>query len=1221
MSENDHCILEGQLDGIGWEERYFRLTPHVLEFYTPTERQLKSGTITLNNISDISSLNTGTGREIAIRCPGRNYILRAPTAAEAEGWRDAIHHVVKETKGGEDVSIRKPSIMTNFKSLETCVGQNHMLSSTFESLEMDQTKKDYIEQHFLRKNMLQVLMACSEARPTAPLQWISEALRHLALSVEEEAGLHHNDTVEYTEGWRWYIYAAEREIDFINDTTDHTLPVEPSLLACRTFEQSPAVVNDYRRFTAFVPKCVLALYERGKIKTPKIIARGSHRPVNPIIVQKNAVMVSICAQGFTSLTEKLSRSVGGPEEMSPFLNLYFSRIKTLVRFFGGDVVRYTGDIVTLIWVADGKNNTPTCPHVAIYRCCQACLHINKEIEDYETPVADVKFSFHTGLGYGQVSILQFGGIFEQWRFSVAGEPKAQISVAEKLASSGEICLSPEAARLLTEACSAFNIKLGKFQSTGGATGFVILSSLQEVSHLQKKATERNDLLGSTIDSRLFRKYVTTSLWRCLESKQDFSEGMRPCTVVSLLIEGLDSNLDEGAMMSQLLVTCVQRSTFALEGQFFRILIDHEGIKLTSVFGISPWSSHFGDDPIRGVIAGMRMLDALRAEDVSGRVGVASGRVWAGVSGVTSRKDHVVLGEVIDLSGRIQQKAIVGQILCCQETAETLRKYNFELCKNISKNFYVIDRANHIAVQLVEPTGRIMKWKQPLLDKYIPSRLKGHKYCGDLNPLFQDFWEGTQEVRTLNKNIIEQLRGHGGINVLSGAAGCGKGMMIATLASLKKQYGFTLLTGDCLNPTGTHQVPFLCWLRIFTSLGEELRRDTELVKEVLGEEDQNKPVCLRDLVSQVVSDHLKEWLPLLSKVMTCLGFSGTLVKAQLEADLRSPKRNMLRAIAMDVLDWYTRRRPTVVVLHLKQCSALRDEPDKRLFPFAKGICELIINRKREGFNSAVVSETASHGTAFTGPEEPLIRPNLVFVVCCRTNENQWNNPTFKWIRSLAEETNHHTIAHRMNSEQIKKYVGHFYGAKDCFLPKEVLDHFEEVTNGNLRLIDVVAEDLIQHGICNLLGYDQNPIWKPSPGTLLEQRLLTLPYPESIFVHHISIYDRLSVPQEQIVQTVAKLLATLRPPDTFLSNMLTGVMEGCDRTDCSYLENCFTIPMVQTHLEAKGAAENDEIEREIKQLTEVQIFHKIENTDEYRFFSRYWKFVAETLVLQTMSIKTD
>lgn len=68
---------------------------------------------------------------------------------------------------------------------------------------------------------------------------------------------------------------------------------------------------------------------------------------------------------------------------------------------------------------------------------------------FDTGVDGVFLCLHIGVGYGDVTILQVGGLvppetnIQRFEYVICGPPMEQISIAEPLASNGETVLSPE----------------------------------------------------------------------------------------------------------------------------------------------------------------------------------------------------------------------------------------------------------------------------------------------------------------------------------------------------------------------------------------------------------------------------------------------------------------------------------------------------------------------------------------------------------------------------------------------------------------------------------------------------------------------------------------------------------------------------------------------------------------------------------------------------------
>ena len=87
----------------------------------------------------------------------------------------------------------------------------------------------------------------------------------------------------------------------------------------------------------------------------------------------------------------------------------------------------------------------------------------------------------------------------------------------------------------------------------------------------------------------------------------------------------------------------------------------------------------------------------------------------------------------------------------------------------------------------------------------------------------------------------------------------------------------MLEGNALNPTKTHSVQFLPWQRIFNQLGEEIRKDLDLIEEL--KKKTGLPChSMVDITRGMIPEEIADWMPLLSKAMTSVEFGDTVVKA-------------------------------------------------------------------------------------------------------------------------------------------------------------------------------------------------------------------------------------------------------------------------------------------------------------------------------------------------------
>jgi len=127
------------------------------------------------------------------------------------------------------------------------------------------------------------------------------------------------------------------------------------------------------------------------------------------------------------------------------------------RRHGGDIVKFAGDAVTIVWLTHTPASLPgdgwvdTLKTAAALACaCALDLHNMCPYEGLrgrdgkESCLLDL----HMGIGVGDMVGIHVGGVNDRWEYVLAGSPKRQIAIAEPLALSGQTAVSPETLEIL-----------------------------------------------------------------------------------------------------------------------------------------------------------------------------------------------------------------------------------------------------------------------------------------------------------------------------------------------------------------------------------------------------------------------------------------------------------------------------------------------------------------------------------------------------------------------------------------------------------------------------------------------------------------------------------------------------------------------------------------------------------------------------------------------------
>ena len=343
--------------------------------------------------------------------------------------------------------------------------------------------------------------------------------------------------------------------------------------------------------------------------------------------------------GFTALTELLAaRRPGGVEFLTRLLNDYFGQIIDRVLAHGGDVVNFAGDAVVALW----RDEAEPLATLAL-RAAQCALQVQAQLEEYVVG-GDQPLVLRLGLGAGQASAFQLGGVDGQWEFCVVGEALEQAGRAERLAPPGGVAASPEAWQLLCPAVSGALLTPGA--ADGGARLERVLAPppvkrVRPVAVRPEAEAILRGLVPQPVQARLGLGQV------------EWLAELRTVTAIFICLRRLDHRLP--LEQAQAALESVQREVRRYEGTLNKLAVDDKGVTVLAAFGLPPLSHE--DDAARGVLASLAVRSALAEVGLTAAVGVATGRVFCGVVGNERRREYTMIGDPINVAARLMQAAL------------------------------------------------------------------------------------------------------------------------------------------------------------------------------------------------------------------------------------------------------------------------------------------------------------------------------------------------------------------------------------------------------------------------------------------------------------------------------------------------------------------------------------------------------------------------------------
>jgi len=904
-------------------------------------------------------------------------------------------------------------------------------------------------------------------------------------AVLSERSLHAEDAVVFqgaSEGvysygmldWRFFIFNAEQEVlDFSRSALRH-LDI--------TGDIKPAV----SRLHAFLPHTIRTAILSGSIKrmdTQKVV---SEVPImstyDPVIANFDAAVVFADASGFTRLTESLAQQPNGAEKIGACLNGFFDPLIEIVVRYGGDVLKFSGDALTIIWGGDVLG-----PAAAAAAASFCCLQIQAQVGSFgETPVPGLKLTLHNGIGFGQLKVLQLGGLMNRWEYCAAGPPLEEVAIAEPLAQPGETVTSPSIQEILQggehEECNnAFVFE--PVTSDGAPPGY---SRLMLRAGAEIRAWDIDPpTTKSILDRTLVERYIPHAIMRRIEGAIDLEAEMRRVSVIFLSVRGLNpGTVASDAVRTQLLLRLLQRSVYALEGSVNKFLVDDKGMLLLVVFGLPPLN-HFMDDPLRAVIAAARFTDTLREENLEGRAGVTTGKVWCGVVGSELRREYSVLGDTVNLSARLMAHAAPGTVMVDSPTHHVCSNFlSFQDLGAIS----VKGKAEKVPA--FQFTGELVSREQREQKQLQPKLLS---------------WSGWPVKKILFDAMDSQLvhpDGPSGVVLVHGGSGCGKTEAAELVKSWTSENGFTLLSGQNMSPTATIAVPRLCWQEVFADLVASASIDPHwqrrLREEFPGKSQKHHLfqlliVMLRDAGAP---KELLSWAPLLNLVLPRLDFGPKVVAAMLERDeqhtiARAPRLAEMCAKLLDAFANYGSSTGTVVLLHMKRSTSVFQSTDMHDGFIARAVAELCIQRR----NSSSLGSSATNQR-----RRPLI-------LCIVSRQD-----AFQHIQLVPDCEGSRVMIDNLSREDTERYMEHFLDSRGV-VDRTLVDHVYRVSGGNPFGIEELLQQL-EH--TNALEVTPDGGVRPAAGL---DCLSKLEYPEALVGMEFARFEKLSSCEQEILKAAA------------------------------------------------------------------------------------------------------
>ncbi|HMQ51089.1 MAG TPA: adenylate/guanylate cyclase domain-containing protein [Anaerolineae bacterium] len=374
--------------------------------------------------------------------------------------------------------------------------------------------------------------------------------------------------------------------------------------------------------------------------------------------------------GFSQLTENFQKieagtpgearlAATGAEELMFLINRYFSALIEISRQFHGQVVKFSGDALTILFPADEVDLA-----TAVRRAGECALAMQAKMSDFtvvKTSRGSASLSMKVGVGAGTLLTCSVGGELNRWEYVVAGEPITEMAVAEQGAEPGQIVLGATAWHAASEYLD------GRLLPTGNLMQLLAVREPLPLSEPTRLDWTKLTPEQQKAAAQALQLYVPGAIKARMDAQAEWLAELRRMSIVFVGIGGLDYEASDAAERLQRFLQTAQKVLYRYEGSLNKVAVDDKGTVILVLFGAPPMSHE--DEPTRAILFALELQTVAKEQSLRVAIGITEGTMFAGPVGARDRREYTVIGHEVNLAARFMQYGRAGTIIVSDRVKE------------------------------------------------------------------------------------------------------------------------------------------------------------------------------------------------------------------------------------------------------------------------------------------------------------------------------------------------------------------------------------------------------------------------------------------------------------------------------------------------------------------------------------------------------------------------
>ncbi|KGL83667.1 Adenylate cyclase type 10, partial [Tinamus guttatus] len=496
----------------------------------------------------------------------------------------------------------------------------------------------------------------------------------------------------------------------------------------------------------------------------------------------HGVLLFADVSGFTALTEKFSQSTSldrGADEVTQTLNRYMGDIVEEILAFGGDILKFAGDAVLVLWRVEQAQLGDTIS--LVLQCSQ---RIQQKYGMRRTDVG-LQLRLKIGISAGHMSFLTVGD-GKELRFLVFGRAVGDVWHAQNAARASDVILSAHG----WELCNQSKIRMRMLDGPAvKVTGMEEMSESEYDDILSKVNRGRDPLALPSLGvlrpavtlppwnplRKLLCKYIPATVVRKIDDGQPLEclSELRPVSCLFVQLHFAEDvslhQLCKGIQDSNVIIATILRP---YKGEINKICMFDKGCTLLCVFGLP--GNKVPCESVHALGSALAISKACissstKLEAVS--IGVTTGTVFCGVVGHPMRHEYTVIGQKVNLAARLME--FYPGVVSCDTATYAASRLPRTCFKELPE----------VAMKGVADPGTIYQYLG--ISKELMFGMELKKERPEHSPLL-----GRDKEIALFKRYVQAYVAHGESHVMAfeGMKGSGKSHLLSELAKLGRAAG-------------------------------------------------------------------------------------------------------------------------------------------------------------------------------------------------------------------------------------------------------------------------------------------------------------------------------------------------------------------------------------------------------------------------------------------------